>query len=173
MVSKIKIVNSIPTFSHKPRVSLHWHLICTHRYCRHWRIWGWHPSRTWRNPNPSQLCSSRDSEPNDIDLVDDRINTNRNALTIKIKILKKVLEEWSTDIHSIIFCPTHLCETVIALIEYHFCAHPLILGYLHPSAVGICQWAVKQMYTFCKENNLCELWAYLWENRYWRGRWEL
>ncbi|KAG2128343.1 uncharacterized protein EDB93DRAFT_1243573 [Suillus bovinus] len=131
------------------------------------------PSLSICIPNLSQLHSSRDSEPNDVDSVDDEINTNRNPLTIKIKIPKKGLEERSADIHSRVFCPTHLRETVIALIEHHFCAHPLIPGYSHPSAVGIHQWAVKQMYTFCKENNLCEVWAYLWENWYRRGRWEL
>ncbi|KAG1878754.1 hypothetical protein C8R48DRAFT_745325 [Suillus tomentosus] len=95
------------------------------------------PSLSIRIPNSSQLHSSRDSEPNDIDLVDDRINTNRNALTIKFKIPKKGLEEQSADIHSRVFCPAHLRETVIALIEHHFCAHPLIPGYSHPSTVGI------------------------------------
>ncbi|KAG1874931.1 hypothetical protein F4604DRAFT_2008937 [Suillus subluteus] len=109
------------------------------------------PSLSICIPNLSQLRSSRNLEPNDVDSVDDEINTNRNALTIKIKIPKKV----------------------IALIKHHFCAHPLIPGYSHPSAVGIHQWAVKQMYTFCKENNLREVWAYLWENWYRRGRWEL
>lgn len=131
------------------------------------------PSLSICIPNLSQLRSSRDSEPNDVDSVDDEINTNRNPLTIKIKIPKKGLEEQSADIHSRVFCPTHLRETVIALIEHHFCAHPLIPGYSHPSAVGIRQWAVKQMYTICKENNLCEVWAYLWENWYRCGRWEL
>ncbi|KAI6013705.1 hypothetical protein BKA83DRAFT_4063137, partial [Pisolithus microcarpus] len=42
---------------------------------------------------------------------------------------------------------------------------------VHPA--GIRQWAVKQMYMFCEENDLPELWAYLWENWYRRGRWEL
>jgi hypothetical protein len=34
-------------------------------------------------------------------------------------------------------------------------------------------WAVKQMYEFCVLHNLPNLWAYLWENWYRRGRWEL
>ena len=47
------------------------------------------------------------------------------------------------------------------MLEQHLCAHPLILGYAHPSPAGIHEWAVKQMYNFCVMNDLCELWAYL------------
>ncbi|KAG0693971.1 hypothetical protein DFH29DRAFT_792377, partial [Suillus ampliporus] len=71
------------------------------------------------------------------------------------------------------FCPSELRKHVIEMMEQHFCAHPLIPGYSHPSAAGIRQWAVRQMYTFCKDRDLCELWAYLWENWYRRGRFEL
>ncbi|KAH8996443.1 hypothetical protein EDB86DRAFT_2803978 [Lactarius hatsudake] len=34
-------------------------------------------------------------------------------------------------------------------------------------------WAVKQMYSLCVHHDLPNLWAYLWENWYRRGRWEL
>ncbi|KAJ7475022.1 hypothetical protein FB451DRAFT_1034721, partial [Mycena latifolia] len=62
---------------------------------------------------------------------------------------------------------------IIDLMERHLNAHPLIPGYCHPSPAGIREWAVKQMYDFCFENDLPEVWAYLWENWYRRGRWEL
>ncbi|KAG1835918.1 hypothetical protein DFJ58DRAFT_610693, partial [Suillus subalutaceus] len=71
------------------------------------------------------------------------------------------------------FCSSEFREHVIEMMERHFCAHPLIPGYSHPSAAGIRQWAVRQMYTFCREHDLCELWAYLWENWYRKGRFEL
>ncbi|KAG1908348.1 uncharacterized protein F5891DRAFT_898681, partial [Suillus fuscotomentosus] len=71
------------------------------------------------------------------------------------------------------YCAIQLHESVIVLIEHHFCAHPLIPGYSHPSTAGIRQWAVRQIYTFCKENDLCKVWAYLWENWYQCGQWEL
>lgn len=59
------------------------------------------------------------------------------------------------------------------MMEQHLCAHPLILGYVHPSPTGIREWAVKQMYNFCVANDLHELWAYLWGNWYRSGHWEL
>ncbi|KAF8209756.1 hypothetical protein K438DRAFT_1571712, partial [Mycena galopus ATCC 62051] len=71
------------------------------------------------------------------------------------------------------FCPEELREEIITAMVHHFNAHPLIPGFAHPSPAGIREWAVKQMYTFCFDNNLPEVWAYLWENWYRRGRWEL
>ena len=59
------------------------------------------------------------------------------------------------------------------MMEHHFCAHPLIPGYSAPTPDGIKAWAVKQMYEFCTIRELPNLWAYLWENWYRRGRWEL
>ena len=71
------------------------------------------------------------------------------------------------------FCPMELWDNVIEMMERHFCVHPLIPRYSAPSAEGIKDWAVKQIYELCFQNNLPNLWAYLWENWYWRGRWEL
>lgn len=72
-----------------------------------------------------------------------------------------------------IFCPEECREPIINMLERHFCAHPTIPGFSHPSPAGIREWAVKQMYTFCVNNDLQEVWAYLWENWYRSGRWEL
>ena len=33
--------------------------------------------------------------------------------------------------------------------------------------------AVKEMYEYCHANDLREVWAYLWENWYRTGRWEI
>ena len=71
------------------------------------------------------------------------------------------------------FCPIEHRDTVVALMERHFCAHPLIPGYSVPKREHIKAWAVKQMYDFCALHDLPNLWAYLWENWYRRGRWEL
>jgi hypothetical protein len=71
------------------------------------------------------------------------------------------------------FCPDELQGQVIDMMERHLCAHPLIPGYSAPSPEGIKEWAVKQMYQFCKAHDLPNLWAYLWENWYRSGRWEL
>ena len=71
------------------------------------------------------------------------------------------------------FCPMELRAVVVDIMEQHFCAHPLIPGYSMPTPDGIKAWAVKQIYEFCHRRDLPNLWAYLWENWYRRGRWEL
>ena len=71
------------------------------------------------------------------------------------------------------FCPKVHQERIVEMIENHYCAHPLIPSYAHPSPEGIKKWAVRQMYGFCVNNELPEVWAYLWESWYRKGRWEL
>ena len=71
------------------------------------------------------------------------------------------------------FCPLEHRDTIIMIMERHFCAHPLIPGYSHPSAQGIREWAVKQIYAYCVKYDLREVWAYLWENWYRIDRWKL
>jgi hypothetical protein len=71
------------------------------------------------------------------------------------------------------FCPLDNRQPIIDMMETHYCAHPLIPGYSHPSAEGINYWAVKEMYNYCHVNDLREVWAYLWENWYRTGRWEI
>jgi hypothetical protein len=71
------------------------------------------------------------------------------------------------------FCPLDNRQPIIDKMETHYCAHPLIPGYSHPSAGGIKYWAVKEMYDYCRANDLREVWAYLWENWYRAGRWEI
>jgi hypothetical protein len=77
------------------------------------------------------------------------------------------------DAQSHVFCPSSHRPKITEMLERHFCAHPLIPGYSAPTPAGIREWAVRQMYTFCVENDLREVWAYLWENWYRPGRWEL
>ena len=71
------------------------------------------------------------------------------------------------------FCPTIYHEPIVNMMERHYCAHPSIPGYGPPDAIGIKQWAAKQIYHFCTKPQLPEVWAYLWENWYQRGHWEL
>ncbi|KAJ7307825.1 hypothetical protein DFH08DRAFT_975430 [Mycena albidolilacea] len=71
------------------------------------------------------------------------------------------------------FCPSIYREPILTMMEKHYCAHPLLPGYAHPSAEGIKRWAVSQMYKFCVKHGLREVWAYLWENWYRKSRWEL
>lgn len=76
-------------------------------------------------------------------------------------------EEWHT------FCPIQDREGIVSLVENHLNTHPLIPGYAAPTPQGIQEWAVKQMYQYCHSHDLREAWAYLWENWYRPGRWEL
>ncbi|EEB88766.1 hypothetical protein MPER_13221 [Moniliophthora perniciosa FA553] len=72
-----------------------------------------------------------------------------------------------------IFCPEELRSRIVDMMETHLNAHPMIPGYSAPTAEGIRYWAVKQMYQFCEEHDLREVWAYLWENWYRPKRWNL
>jgi hypothetical protein len=69
------------------------------------------------------------------------------------------------------FCSQEYRAAIIEMLERHYCAHPTIPGFCHPA--GIKYWAVKQIYDYCVKYDLRELWAYLWENWYRGGRWEL
>ncbi|KAJ7029465.1 hypothetical protein C8F04DRAFT_41119 [Mycena alexandri] len=71
------------------------------------------------------------------------------------------------------FCPAVYRDPILTMMERHYCAHPLLPGNSHPSPEGIKRWAVSQMYKFCVEHDLREVWAYLWENWYRKSRWEL
>jgi len=71
------------------------------------------------------------------------------------------------------FCPALYRDTIINMMERHYCAHPLIPGSSPPDAKLIKKWAVQRMYDFCSKHELPEVWVYLWENWYREGRWEL
>jgi len=71
------------------------------------------------------------------------------------------------------FCAPEHRQAILDMMERHYCAHPLIPGYSAPNPVAIKRWAVQQIYGFCAKNELPEVWAYLWENWYRKGRWEL
>jgi hypothetical protein len=75
--------------------------------------------------------------------------------------------------HRRTFCPALYREPIINMMERHYCAHPLIPGFAPPECAAIKRWAVQQMYNFCAKHELPEVWAYLWENWYRKGRWEL
>ncbi|KAJ7434395.1 hypothetical protein B0H11DRAFT_1757683 [Mycena galericulata] len=83
------------------------------------------------------------------------------------------VDDETTDSTRRTFCPSDFRQPIINFMENHLCAHPLIPGYAQPSPEGIREWAVREAYTFCVDNDLREVWAYLWENWYRRGRWEL
>lgn len=71
------------------------------------------------------------------------------------------------------FCIKEHREPILEMVNHHYCAHPLIPGYAKPTKEAIRHWAVKQIYDYCVIHDLREVWAYLWENWYRAGRWEL
>jgi hypothetical protein len=139
-----------------------------------------------RIPNPSQARASVGSNPGaplcEIANTLPHTNAGNNsieALRLVIRIpahpeantLAEAEEDTSSGPRT--FCPLEYRSDVVDMMERHLCAHPLIPGYSAPTPEGIKAWAVKQMYEFCNGHNLPNLWAYLWENWYRQGRWEL
>jgi len=108
---------------------------------------------------------------------------NPNALPIKIKIPLGMtfpntqshleLEDAPPSKSTRSFCNAEHRSHIIDMVERHLCAHPLVPGYSAPSPEGIRYWAVKEIYQYCVKNDLRECWAYMWENWYCPGRWEL
>ncbi|KAH8802348.1 hypothetical protein DL96DRAFT_1563649 [Flagelloscypha sp. PMI_526] len=71
------------------------------------------------------------------------------------------------------FCPEPFRKRMLEMVEDAYYAHPLPPGEVAPNQHAIYEWAVERMHTMCKEKDLPELWAYLWEKWYRPGRWEL
>lgn len=65
------------------------------------------------------------------------------------------------------FCPDEYQQPIINMLEHHYCTYLLIPCYSHPTPAGIQEW--EQMYNYCMEHDLQEVWAYLWENWYHSG----
>ncbi|ORY45578.1 hypothetical protein BCR33DRAFT_784343 [Rhizoclosmatium globosum] len=74
-----------------------------------------------------------------------------------------------------VFCPAPHRALIMRLFSRHFCFHPLIYERDIQFTTGESVWvhAVKEMYHHCYRNRLCEVWAYLWNEWYRPGRWEL
>jgi len=148
-----------------------------------------------RLPNPSPQCPSSATPTQTITIrqplmknlvnhtdmdgakMDKTMLAADNRLVIRIPANKNQMSTTSNNTPDIdskrTFCSLEHRDEIIKMMENHLCAHPLIPGYSAPSPAGIRDWAVKQMYKFCEEHDLWEVWAYLWGNWYRRGRWEL
>lgn len=139
--------------------------------------------RTGDNPNSIKICIPiQSSQSTQVDPTSVTPLAGTSKLTIRIPASLPSCEtnlctgdesdeETTNGQHT--FCPIEFRAAIVDLMEHHFCAHPLIPGYSAPTPNGIKAWAVKQMYQFCIHRDLPNIWAYLWENWYRRGRWEL
>ena len=129
-------------------------------------------------PNPSQSRPVLEDAINKIGGMRTNVPVANNIprLTITLRPMTTnndtQSEEEESDLRRT-FCSFEFRTQIVDMMERHLCTHPLIPGYSAPSREGIKEWAVKQMYEFCVKHDLREVWAYLWENWYCRGRWEL
>jgi hypothetical protein len=71
------------------------------------------------------------------------------------------------------FRPTEYREEIVALVERHLRAHPLIPDNHGGNPKAIHYWATKKIYQHCVDNELVDVWAYLWVNWYRPSRWRL
>ena len=68
-------------------------------------------------------------------------------------------------------CHADYHKAIVNMMEQHYCAHLVIPGYAALDPRAIKRWAVQQIYNLCTKHGLPEVWAYLWENWYRKGRW--
>jgi hypothetical protein len=62
----------------------------------------------------------------------------------------------------------------MSMIERHYCAHPLIpRGITHSNASDIWQESAKELYEYCYERDLIDLWVYFVDHWYRSDRWYL
>jgi len=73
------------------------------------------------------------------------------------------------------FCPLPHRPSILRLLVKHFCQHPLLPERhgQHQTAELIHSDSVYEAYLHCKNNNLREVWAYLWTNWYSPDKWKL
>ena len=73
------------------------------------------------------------------------------------------------------FCPLPHHLPIHCLLLKHFCLHPLLPEPHGQSQTSedIYQDSTYKMYCHCKNNNLCNIWAYLWTNWYSPAKWGL
>ena len=75
-----------------------------------------------------------------------------------------------------VFCPSNLRETVIKIVNQHLNRHmllPKLDGTFIMDANEIWKECVNEIMQFCKDNNLLQLWIYLWKEWYTKAKWNL
>jgi hypothetical protein len=74
-----------------------------------------------------------------------------------------------------VFCPAPHRKQILHLFTKHFCQHPIFpeRNGTHQSAEEIRVNAVKEMYLFCWQRGLREVWGYLWSSWYSAKAWKL
>ena len=92
------------------------------------------------------------------------------------KTVKNTMKEYTSQRGPIYeFCPLPHHLSIIQLLAKHFCQHPLLPEHHGQpwSSEQIHDDAVYEAYLHCKNNQLYEVWAYLWTNWYTPEKWRL
>jgi hypothetical protein len=76
-----------------------------------------------------------------------------------------------------IFCPMEHRATILQKFRIHFHQHPKLplndANGTHLDANEIRQGAAKDMYDYCQEHDLAQVWAYMWNRWYTLNQWPL
>ncbi|CAG8688047.1 18192_t:CDS:2, partial [Racocetra fulgida] len=75
-----------------------------------------------------------------------------------------------------VYCKKNFYKKILQLIQVHFLWHPMIPIKCLPNLLNINQiWikSIKEQYTFCYQNDLKHVWAYLWSEWYHPEAWKL
>ena len=83
-------------------------------------------------------------------------------------------EEFSND-KTYIFCPLPQHQQLLSLFTCHFCHHPFFPTHsgIHQTSAEIQDQSIAEMYHFCKQWGLSEVWAYMWSSWYSPQMWRL
>ena len=87
-----------------------------------------------------------------------------------------MFEEGETAVqdHNYVFCPSQHRRGALCLLTKHFCQHPLLPDQTGThSAKEIQETAVREMYLYCRQRSLQELWAYMYTSWYQPSQWVL
>ena len=73
------------------------------------------------------------------------------------------------------FCPKEFRDTILDIIVYHFHLHPMIPNDQNQYITADEIWftSVREMYQFCVQKDLRNVWAYMWTNWYQKSTWRL
>ena len=83
-------------------------------------------------------------------------------------------EEFSKD-ETYLFCLLPHCQQLLCLFTCHFCCHPFFptCSGIHQTSSEVQNQSVAEMYYFCKQRGLSEVWPYMWSSWYSPPMWKL
>jgi len=94
-------------------------------------------------------------------------------MKISILLSETASVQKSTVIHD--FAPKEFRDAILDMIVYHFHLHPMIPNDQNQYFTADEIWfiSVREMYQFCVQKDLRNVWAYMWTNWYQKSTWRL